>query len=307
MFLTAFHGFCMALADSVPGISGGTVAFIMGFYEQFIAAIHNLFGKDPAARREGFHYLLNLGIGWCMGLSVSVLILATVFDKNIHFLSSLFLGLTAASIPFVIYSQRNVLRQHLSYIVFTLIGLVSVYGLTAFRVTSPSGAAVHFLSLTPLQLVYLAITGMLAISAMVLPGISGSTFLLIFGVYMPIIHAVKQVFHFNLGYLPGLIAFSVGVAVGVFLSARCIQACLRAYHSQMMYLILGLMLGSIYAIIVGPMTLDVPQAPLGAANFDLLGFVIGVLILFALEMVKDGVKWKRNSTKKGRPEKKYAK
>lgn len=49
MFLTAFHGLCMALADSVPGVSGGTIAFILGFYERFLDALHALFQKDRAA------------------------------------------------------------------------------------------------------------------------------------------------------------------------------------------------------------------------------------------------------------------
>ena len=51
MGLTAFHGFCMALADSVPGVSGGTIAFILGFYDRFLDALHQLFGTDKDARR----------------------------------------------------------------------------------------------------------------------------------------------------------------------------------------------------------------------------------------------------------------
>ena len=51
MLVKMFHGFCMALADSVPGVSGGTVAFILGFYEKFIDALHGLFGKDNGARK----------------------------------------------------------------------------------------------------------------------------------------------------------------------------------------------------------------------------------------------------------------
>ena len=94
MALKLFQGFCMALADSVPGVSGGTVAFILGFYEPFLNAIHSLFGKDPAARRAAFFYLLKLGIGWAMGLIGSISLLARLFGSNIYFLSSLFLGLT---------------------------------------------------------------------------------------------------------------------------------------------------------------------------------------------------------------------
>ncbi len=51
MILTAIHGFCMALADSVPGVSGGTIAFILGFYDAFLDALHSLFGRDRDARR----------------------------------------------------------------------------------------------------------------------------------------------------------------------------------------------------------------------------------------------------------------
>lgn len=286
MILTIFHGFCMALADSVPGISGGTVAFIMGFYEQFIAAIHNLFGKDAAARKAGGTYLLRMGIGWCIGLGSSVLVLSRVFEKNIHFLSSLFLGLTISSIPFVLYSERKVLRNHANDLVFTILGIAVVCGLTMYRATSPSGAAVHFLTLTPLDFLYLAIAGMIAVSAMVLPGISGSTFLLIFGVYMPIVNGIKQILNAQWAYFPGLFVFGVGVLIGVFLSTRYIRACFRAYHAQMLYLILGFMLGSIYAVIMGPLTLEVPQAPLGIQNFEVSGFIAGVLLLFVLELLR---------------------
>ena len=69
MGLTAFHGFCMALADSVPGVSGGTIAFILGFYDRFLDALHQLFGTDKDARRAAVRYLLQLGLGWVVGWS----------------------------------------------------------------------------------------------------------------------------------------------------------------------------------------------------------------------------------------------
>ena len=65
----------MALADSVPGVSGGTVAFILGFYEKFIDALHGLFGKDNGARKAAVLYLAKLGVGWCLGLCLSVVAL----------------------------------------------------------------------------------------------------------------------------------------------------------------------------------------------------------------------------------------
>ena len=83
MVLTPFHGFCMALADSVPGVSGGTVAFILGFYDRFINALHDLLGRDNAARKTALAYLLKLGVGWIVGMGLCVSLLAGLFADHI--------------------------------------------------------------------------------------------------------------------------------------------------------------------------------------------------------------------------------
>ena len=87
MVLTAFHGFCMALADSVPGVSGGTIAFILGFYDRFLDALHQLFGTDTDARRAAVRYLLQLGLGWVVGMVASVAALAELFASQVYFMS----------------------------------------------------------------------------------------------------------------------------------------------------------------------------------------------------------------------------
>ncbi len=112
MFLTAFHGFCMALADSVPGVSGGTIAFILGFYERFLGALNALFGSERAPRRPALRYLCKLGAGWCVGLVLSLLLISELLEQHIYLLSSLFLGLTSASIPFILRAERHTLRNH---------------------------------------------------------------------------------------------------------------------------------------------------------------------------------------------------
>ena len=83
MVLTPFHGFRMALADSVPGVSGGTVAFILGFYDRFINALHDLLGRDNAARKTALAYLLKLGVGWIVGMGLCVSLLAGLFADHI--------------------------------------------------------------------------------------------------------------------------------------------------------------------------------------------------------------------------------
>ena len=198
------QGFSMALADSVPGVSGGTVAFVLGFYDKFINSL-NVKGKY----------------------------------KNL---------------------------------IFTIIGIVVVSAITYFNPQTGSGANIDITNLNPGLALYVFIAGMIAISAMILPGISGSTLLLIFGLYIPIITGIKETLHFNLSYIPVLFMFGLGVLTGIALIIKTVKKSLEKYKSQTIYLIIGLMIGSIYAIIMGATTLKVPQAPLSFKTFNIICF-----------------------------------
>ncbi len=286
MILTAINGLCMAIADSVPGVSGGTVAFILGFYDRFIGALHDLFGKEREARRAAAGYLLRLFVGWGPGMCACVLLLSSLFTKNIYFMSSLFLGLTLASIPFIVRSERQALIGHWKNIMFIVIGAGIVISLSLLRSGSGLLGTINFLSLQPLHFLYILCAGMVAIAAMVLPGISGSTVLLIAGVYLPAIEAVKQFLHFNLAELPGLMALGVGVLLGVGLSIHFIRNALQRHRSAMVYLILGLMAGSLFAIVMGPTTLTEPLPALSLSTFNILGFALGIAGLLGLECLK---------------------
>ena len=152
MILTAFHGFCMALADSVPGVSGGTLA----------------------------------------------------------------------SIPLIAAAERTALKR-LRGALFALLGMAVVVGLTLLRGSSALGS-VSFASLSPPSLLYIFLSGAVAITAMVLPGILGSSILLIAGVYLPAIQAVRSFLHMELSVLPGLFTLGFGVLAGVALSIHAIRA-----------------------------------------------------------------------------------
>ena len=204
MILTAFHGFCMALADSVPGVSGGTIAFI----------------------------------------------------------------------PFIAAAERTALKR-LRGAPFALLGMAVVVGLTLLRGSSALGS-VSFASLSPLSLLYIFLSGAVAITAMVLLGILGSSILLIAGVYLPAIQAVRSFLHMELSVLPGLFALGFGVLAGVALSIHAIRTALHKYRSEMVWLILGLMLGSLYAIVYGAVNLTVPLPPMSLVTFDAPAFLLGV-------------------------------
>lgn len=285
MILSAFHGFCMALADSVPGVSGGTIAFILGFYDRFLDALHGLFGKDPAARKDAVRYLLKLGLGWVIGMGTCVLVLSQLFQTHIYFMSSLFLGLTLTSFPLVVRAEADALRGKEKNLPFAALGLALVVGLTLLR-DDVSAVRIQFTGAQVWTLGYLFVSGAVAITAMVLPGISGSTILLIAGVYLQAIQALRSLFDLDLSVLPGLCALAFGFAAGVGLSIRAIRAALKKYRSQMVWLILGLMAGSLYAIAMGPAGLDTPLPPVGVQNFSVPGFLLGVLILLGLDALR---------------------
>ena len=285
MILSAFHGFCMALADSVPGVSGGTIAFILGFYDRFLDALHGLFGKDPGARRDAVRYLLKLGLGWVIGMGTCVLVLSQLFAAHIYFMSSLFLGLTLTSFPLVVRAEADVLRGRVKNLPFAALGLALVVGLTLLR-DDVSAVRIQFTGVHVWTLGYLFVSGAVAITAMVLPGISGSTILLIAGVYLPAIQALRSLFELDFSVLPGLCALALGFVAGVGPSIRAIRVALKKYRSQMVWLILGLMAGSLYAIAMGPAGLDTPLPPVWVQNFSVPGFLLGVLILLGLDALR---------------------
>ena len=90
--LNIIRGMVMAFADSVPGVSGGTIAFVMGFYSEFIHSINTLVSKNSMEdKKKALIFLLKLGIGWIGGFILSVLFIASIFEAHIYTISSLFL------------------------------------------------------------------------------------------------------------------------------------------------------------------------------------------------------------------------
>ena len=286
MLLNGIRGFCMAMADSVPGVSGGTIAFLLGFYDEFINSLNDLMGKDNARRKQAFFFLFKLGVGWVAGFCLSVLVLSGLFQEHIYEISSVFMGLTFFAVPRVIREEKDSIRGRYGNLVFTVLGIGLVFCISYFNPAGGQGMNVSVEHLSMGLVAYVFLTAMVAITAMVLPGISGSTLLLIFGIYVPIIGAVKELLHMNLNYVPILLVFGMGVITGIVGIIKTIKMCLERYRSQTIYAILGLMIGSLYAITKGPTTLDVPMEPLGLQTFSILFFLLGGLILAGLEVLK---------------------
>lgn len=279
-----FQGFCMAMADSVPGVSGGSIAFLMGFYDQFITSLNNLTSRDGKKRKTALIFLVKLGIGWVIGMGLAVTVLASVFDTYIYQISSLFLGFIIVAIMVMLIENRHTMKPNVSSIIALIAGVILVVGITLLNQSLRGNMDLTSLSFT--DAIYVFVAAMVAISTMVLPGISGSTLLLVFGLYIPVITAVKSLMQFDFSALPAIIIFGLGVLTGIILFVRWIKLALDKFPSQTMFAIIGLMIGSLYAITMGPTTLKEPLPMMRPATFSPLFFLIGALLVVALEVYK---------------------
>ena len=285
--INAIRGFCMALADSVPGVSGGSIAFILGFYDKFINSLDAIVSGNKEEKIKAIKFLAKLIIGWAIGMCLASLVLSSLFEKHIYQVSSLFMGFIIFAIPLIIRDDKKVLKGKYKYLIFTIIGIAIVCIITIFNPTSAQeGVNVNVNNLNIGLCIYTFVVAMVAISAMILPGISGSTLLLIFGLYMPIINAIKEFLHLNMEYLPILIVFGLGMIAGICLVIKLVKKALQKYRSQTIYTIIGLMIGSLYAIVMGPTTLESAQGPLTFSNFSIIFFILGGIIVIGLEALK---------------------
>ena len=149
MIQEGINGVCMALADSVPGVSGGTIAFIMGFYDHFIASINNVvFGKKEE-KTEGLKYLLKLGVGWAAGMIAAVLVLSALFESKIYLVSSLFIGFILGAIPLIISEEKKNIKIGIKNVICLLAGIAVVALITYYNSRSESaGMDLSVFSLT---------------------------------------------------------------------------------------------------------------------------------------------------------------
>ncbi|MCH5166652.1 MAG: DUF368 domain-containing protein [Erysipelotrichales bacterium] len=274
----------MALADSVPGVSGGTIAFLLGFYDKFIDSLDDLFRGKLEDKKKALIFLIKIGIGWVAGFAASATILSNLFSTKIYLMSSLFIGFIIAAIPLIIKQEIDSFKGHLKNLIFTLIGIILVVTITLLN--GNTNLNINLGDANLFTYIYIFFAASVAITAMVLPGISGSTLLLVFGLYIPIMGAIKSLLTLDFSVLPVLIVFGFGVLFGIIFFVKLIRYLLTNYRSAVCYTIIGMMLGSLYSIVMGPTTLDEPLKMLTFETFDILFFAIGIIIIGALEIIR---------------------
>lgn len=279
-------GFFMALADSVPGVSGGTIAFIFGLYDDFIKSINSLIFGSKYDKMQALRFLVRVGAGWIVGFVMAIIVLTSLFQAHIYQVSSLFIGFTVFTVVIVLTEEVDVVRGHTHNIFYTLVGAALVIGITAFNSVITGGSNIDLTNASLGQYLYVLVVAMIAISAMILPGISGSTLLMIFGLYIPIITELKKVLSFDFSNITVIIVFCLGLVLGMASSVSLVKVALLKYRSQTVYTILGMVIGSVYAIIKGPESIPTKQA-MTYSDFYPLYFLLGIVILFFLQRTKN--------------------
>jgi putative membrane protein len=235
-YLTTFlKGMAMGAADVVPGVSGGTIAFITGIYDTLLESIRRI---NPSIfgiwKRDGFKAAFDHINGFFLialfgGILTSILSLAKFISWALEThpvpVWSFFFGLIMVSVYHMI---KQVEQKTLSRFVFLLLGAVFAYSITVLK---------------PLQMdptsINIFFAGCIAICAMILPGISGSFILLLLGMYTPVLGAVKGL------QIDVMALFAMGCLIGLLSFSHVLSWLLKRYRDFALVFLTGLMLGTL--------------------------------------------------------------
>jgi putative membrane protein len=234
----AAKGFAMGAADLVPGVSGGTVAFITGIYDELLSTISGL-GIDTLKDlfKEGLKLVwIKYNLSFLAVLGMGLISAVISLSGSIHWLQAeyptelraFFFGLVLASAPLL---SRVVKLQTVRKYSMILLGVLIAVTITSLPPAVQSNS--------PL---FLTISGAIAICAMLLPGISGSFILLLLGAYTPVITALSNFDILRIG------AFVLGALIGLLTFSRVLSRILKNHHSTAMALLTGFLLGSLHVL-----------------------------------------------------------
>jgi len=238
-----FNGAIIGIANIIPGVSGGTLAVVLGIYDQLIESIGN-FLTNKEKRKEYALFLIPIGIGTIAAIGA--------FSKVIDFLLTnhpqptffFFIGLVLGSIPFI-YKAHSEMSPSITKIIVFIIALSAMAVLATLN-SSDLKDSVHITQ----NLGFLLLSGIIAAGTMVIPGISGSLILLIMGSYHTIIRAISD------ANLTIIAVVGVGAILGILIFTKIINLFLTKWPALTYYAILGLIIGSLFKLWPG-LTYDV--------------------------------------------------
>ncbi len=271
-------GFLIGIANIIPGMSGGTLALVLGIYERIIVALRNIGDLSTLKkfvrlltlrkevikqsfvefRRSDISFLVTLGIGSIAAVLLTSKLVVYVLHYHHDATYGFFSGLILASI---LIPARMLSRFRSREFLVFLLAVALICGLSistgASALAEPGGAETSVSSLSVMELGTFFAGGAVAISAMILPGISGSFLMLAFGLYFPLLTAIDNVlYHIATGQLsPVLLSnllrlacFALGCLIGVVGFTRLLNYLLERYRELTIAFLIGLMVGSLYGL-----------------------------------------------------------
>ena len=237
--IVSLKGMAMGAADVVPGVSGGTIAFISGIYEELLNSISSFkFSLINVLKHEGIKvvwkkingsFLLALFIGICFSVLSLAKLIETLLENHPILIWSFFFGLVLASI---IYIAKQIKLWNIKCYLYLIFGLIFAYYITTLNPVITQNSSPWFLFLA----------GMIAICAMILPGISGSFILVLLGAYKPILNAINTKDFFS------IIIFMAGAVLGLLTFSRVLKWLFSKYKNYTLALLIGFIAGSLNKI-----------------------------------------------------------
>lgn len=257
-----YRGLMMGISDLIPGVSGGTIAVVLGIYDRLLQAISGFFSREWK-RHIGFLIPLALGMG------TAILLLSRVIEYVLeHYFAPtqfFFIGLVLGVLP-MITRQAGDLKGFRPLHIVSLILAAILLAALAFVQGDQSAAPITDLNAPAIAGLFLA--GALASTAMLLPGISGSLVLLLLGVYPTAIYALSNL-HF-----PLIAIIGAGVLIGFVASSKGIRYLLRHYAKVTHAVTIGLLAGSTIVMFPG-----IPEGPVALIS-SLITLACGFALTF---------------------------
>ena len=256
--LNVLKGIMIGIANVIPGVSGGTMAVSLGIYDRLLGSISGLFKH----LKESLAFLFPILLGCAIGIVGFTYAIEYLLSNHTFVTCMAFVGLILGGLPMLWKSMRKELKESrssigVSGVLFFLLGLLVCGG---FPLLKAGDEAMTVIAVTPLNMLILFVLGVVASATMVIPGVSGSMMLMIFGYYYGIIGTIK-------GFLDGvraldftvmrdgfllLFPFGIGVLLGIFLIAKLITFLFEQFGVQTYCAIMGLVIASPFAIFYNP-------------------------------------------------------
>ncbi|PPA70595.1 DUF368 domain-containing protein [Jeotgalibacillus proteolyticus] len=259
-----FRGMAMGTSDIIPGVSGGTIAVLLGIYDQFINAISGIVSKEW---KKHLPFLIMLGSGMLIAILTLSHLVEWLLEAYFQPTNFFFIGLIAGILPYLLKEAGKMGKFSGKDIALFLAGAIIVGSMVFFKPVE-DGAPLETFSAA--ALIILFFSGALASMAMLLPGISGSFILLIIGVYPTVLNAVTTL------NIPVILVVGAGVATGFILSSKGIRFLLHRFPLSMYAFIIGLVFGSLFVIFPG-LTLS-----LGNVMLSIFALILGLVIAISL-------------------------